>query len=75
MTNIEKLLILADACSEALYGGERGWERGDFKEFVSEVRRALVERNRLKSAMSKLDDLTNSFDSRERMQEIKRQAG
>jgi hypothetical protein len=41
MNDTEKLLILADACSDALLGGERGWERMDFREFVAECRKAI----------------------------------
>lgn len=37
----EKLLILADAMSDAVLGGERGWERMDFKEFVSLCRKSV----------------------------------
>jgi len=41
MTDSEKLLILADACSDALLGGERGWERMDIKDFAAECRKAI----------------------------------
>lgn len=42
LDDITKLLILADACSDVIYGGDRGWERCNFKEFVRDVRRMLV---------------------------------
>jgi hypothetical protein len=37
----EKLLILADACSDLILGGERGWENMEFDDFVSLVRKNL----------------------------------
>ena len=38
----QKLLTLADACSDVLYGGEAGWENVEFKQFVSDCRKAIV---------------------------------
>ena len=38
----QKLLTLADACSDVLYGGEAGWENVEFKQFVSDCRQAIV---------------------------------
>lgn len=46
MSDTRKLLTLADACSDALLGGERGWERMDFNEFVSMCRKALGSNNK-----------------------------
>jgi hypothetical protein len=48
MDDSQKLLKLADACSDALIGGERGWEIMEFDDFVSECRKALSERNKFK---------------------------
>jgi len=46
-----KLLRLADACSDALFGGECGWESMDFDHFVTECAKAIQERNRLVKAL------------------------
>ncbi len=40
-TDVQKLVILADACSEVVYGGECGWERVDFDKFVTDVKKRL----------------------------------
>ena len=48
VSDTEKLLKLADACSDALFGGERGWESMPFESFVMECRVALNERARFK---------------------------
>lgn len=37
----EKLLVLADRCSDLILGGERGWERMEFKAFVQLVADAI----------------------------------
>lgn len=44
-----KLERLASACSDHVLGGECGWERMDFEEFVSLVRKQCAEANRLRS--------------------------
>jgi len=41
----ERLLKLADSCSDLIYGGERGWENLDFNDFVQHVRDRI--RNKL----------------------------
>jgi hypothetical protein len=62
MDDAEKLIILADACSDALLGGERGWERMDFRDFVSECRKAISYKNKLKYQLrEQLNDCIN-FD-------------
>ena len=38
----QKLVTLADSCSDVLYGGESGWERVDFKQFVADCRKAIA---------------------------------
>ncbi len=38
----QKLVTLADSCSDVLYGGESGWERIDFKQFVADCRKAIA---------------------------------
>ena len=43
-----KLDLLASACSDQVLGGECGWERMDFDEFVNLVRRQCAEANRLR---------------------------
>lgn len=50
-----KLQTLADACSDALLGGECGWERMEFDEFVSLCRKAIGERNRFKQQILTLE--------------------
>lgn len=50
MKDTEKLLILADSCSDVLLGGECGWERMDFKEFATECRKAIAYGVRCKNA-------------------------
>lgn len=50
MDNSTKLLTLADACSDALLGGECGWMEMDFNRFVSECRRAIAYGVRCKNA-------------------------
>lgn len=42
MEDSNKLLTLSDACSDALYGGERGWLNVDFTKFVSDCRKAIA---------------------------------
>ena len=42
MEDTHKLLTLADACSDAIYGGECGWERVKFTDFVSDCRKAIA---------------------------------
>jgi hypothetical protein len=42
MGDSEKLLRLAEACSDLILGGEMGWENMDFEEFVSLVRKSLI---------------------------------
>jgi len=41
MKDREKLVRLADACSEILYGGNSKWEKKDFLEFVEDVTKHL----------------------------------
>jgi len=36
-TDAERLIILADRCSDLIFGGERGWEEVEFKDFVDHV--------------------------------------
>ena len=48
MNDSEKLLKLADACSDVLLGGEMGWESMEFDSFVSKCRISLAERNKFK---------------------------
>lgn len=62
MTDTEKLLILADACSDALLGGERGWEQMDMKEFANLCRKAIAAKVKLKRQLNEqLNDCIN-FD-------------
>jgi hypothetical protein len=43
MTNAQKKLNqLAEACSDLVYGGELGWRRVDFDQFVADVRKQLA---------------------------------
>lgn len=55
MSDKDKLRKLAEACSDAVLGGERGWEEMDFEDFVTEVRIRLVERDKLLNVFSSLD--------------------
>lgn len=40
-TDAEKLITLADRCSDLVYGGECGWEQVEFKDFVDCVAKRL----------------------------------
>ena len=38
MDDTEKLIILADYLSDRMWGGERGWEKVDWDEFMRAVK-------------------------------------
>lgn len=62
MNDTEKLIVLADSCSDLLYGGERGWEDVEFDKFVADCRKAIAAKTKLKMQLNdQLNDCIN-FD-------------
>lgn len=55
--NLEKdsdnLIVLADAMSDLVLGGECGWEQMDFKDFVALCRKNIVKQKRLARLINK----------------------
>jgi len=46
----QRLTVLAEACSGALYGGDSGWKHVRFEEFVTDCRKAIAFSARCKNA-------------------------
>ena len=49
LTDTQKLLTICDRLSDVLYGGERGWERGKFEDFVTHCAQAIQDGIRSKA--------------------------
>jgi len=62
MKDTEKLMLLADSCSDVLYGGESGWDRVPFKQFVNDCRMAIAFGVKCKASGLVLPDKTTGID-------------